>query len=234
MKDKKHSIFILSFLLIFVSFCFLIKPSSTFTTQPTYTDPQNDHTMKNCPGEDVWYVWLTHNTTHIKFKMEFNGSFEFGTNFMDIYISTDDTTGSNDSGKIDFKADYRIRVVNYIVFEDLNNGTNDLPPDINNTALAYLFFSDSNRIMEMGYRLKTYNNSKGYLNISIGNTIKIKIKVDSSSDYAPDLGENPIDFTLTTQDQTTSPIPAFQLILVILPIIFVGYLFKKKNYTHYE
>lgn len=88
--------------------------------------------------------------------------------------------------------------------------------------------------MEICYRLKSYHTGLGYLNISIENTIKIKIKVDSSSDYAPDLGENSIDFTLTTQDQTTSPIPAFLLLLAIIPLILIGYFFKKKNCTHYE
>ena len=207
-----------------------------FSEEPTYIDDYNDHHQKSYPAEDIWNVWIANNATHIMFKVEFNGSWDIWTEF-GIYISTNDATGSNDSngfasidGPLDFLADYCLYVddttSNFLYLEDEDDGTysfgtNDIQDTSGNRTfggLGYVNFSNGDRVVEIGYKLQTSVGSNGYLDITLGQTIKVKLKCYEDSDFAPDLGESPIVYTLKGEQDLT-----WVIILVILfPVIGVA------------
>ena len=61
---KKLGLITIAFLLAFGSLCI----ANAFPTTPTYTDDFGDETAAS--WEDIKYIWIDHNSTHIRFKIE--------------------------------------------------------------------------------------------------------------------------------------------------------------------
>ncbi len=219
-----------------------VTPSTIgFSAQPTYTDAKDDQSNLGCYFEDIWYVWLSCNTTYLQCKIEFNGTWIYPDSWLWIYVSVNDLTGSNDSSQVDINADYCIWMENnaLLYFEDFNDGTpthlgggtNDINTDLNGTGFAYSLFSNNNCTLEIGYKFQSnITTGEGYFNVSMGDTMKIKFKSDTDCDYAPDLGQDPITFTLSLPGTNPPPIPAFELLLVLIPIACLAlYVHEKKK-----
>ncbi|NVM30285.1 MAG: hypothetical protein HWN65_15680 [Candidatus Helarchaeota archaeon] len=234
MNEKKLRLApILLLVLLCGTFCM---PAMGFSETPTYIDDYNDHHQKDYPAEDIWKVWIDNNATHIMFKVECNGSLDVWTE-LGIYISTNDATGSNDSngfaaidGPLDFLADYCLLLDgDHSDFFDLGDGTDDTytygTNDIQDWTgshtfggLGYVIFSNGDRVVEIGYKLQATSGNQGYLDVEIGDTIKCKLKCYEDSDFAPDLGESPIVYTLTGEPDLTWVI----LLIILFPVIGVA------------
>ncbi len=231
-KKKLRIAPILLLMLLCGAFCI---PAVGFSETPTYVDDKNDHQQKDYWEEDIWYVWIDNNATHIMFKVEFNGSFSVTTEF-GIYISINDATGSNDingfgglDDPLDLLADYCLYLEgDNSYFFDLGDGTDDTNTfgenDIQDSTgthtfggLGYVIFTNSNHMVEIGYKLQASSGNKGYLDVEVGDTIKCKLKCYGDSDYAPDLGEPPIVYTLKVERKLW-----IFILIIIFPIIGVA------------
>ncbi len=201
-----------------------------FATTPTLTDAYDDIQY----GEaDIIKIWIDNNATHLMFQIEFNNTFEinpFPGNYLFIYISTDNLTGS-DVDTAGFLVDYVLwlRYQGWLDFSDIVNSSNNLP-NSNSEGLGYYICKNNNHTLEIGYRLQSYSaSSKGYLNITIGQTIRIRFKSDLTSDWAPELAQDPVNYVL--KEDSKGGIPGFNIPLLsfTLMTIILGFLFYKKR-----
>ncbi len=226
--SKRASNIIPILLLILFSGVFLLNVRG-FSENPSYTDNFGD----SSPGcTDILYIWVDNNATYIKFRTEVNGSIVTGMSIFNIYISTNDNTGTNISGDTSnnllFLANYRINydggAAGSMGFFDYGNGSNNLiNPHL--VGMGYSLFLNNNKTIEIGYRLQTYHSGEGYLNLSIGQSIQLGFKSYVSTDYAPDVGKNAFYYIL--QEETPGGIPGFEGIFLIGAIFIVGVIFRK-------
>ncbi|NVM53073.1 MAG: hypothetical protein HWN66_05175 [Candidatus Helarchaeota archaeon] len=214
MRNKK--IGMLSTVILVMLFGMTLMNGFGFSQDPIYTDPGGDSLPER---SDIFNVWIDNDATHIMFKIELNGSYDTNDCQIEIYISVDNSTGNNDSGQIDFSADFSLICHSQLEFNDLVNPANDLD-DVNGTSMGYFILSNSNQIVEIGYRMRTYDTGKGYLNISPGQTIYVKFKAQTTTDYAPDFGDEPIRYVLKEEPGGNSAI--LLLLIILFPIIGVG------------
>lgn len=201
-----------------------------FSAEPTFTDPTGDHTYAPADSEDIIKCWVDNNITHILFKLEVVGSWDFMNSWLWIWISINDATGSNWSDRIDILADYCLfldQVMDgtlFLGFWDLSDGTpdyitegaNDIK-DLAGTGMGYFAFSNSNRTVEVGYKLQSSSGGKGYLDATGGQTIKIKFKTGTDSDYAPDWNQTGFSYTLQGGDYTL-----LVVLIILFPVIGVA------------
>jgi hypothetical protein len=112
-------------------------------------------------------------------------------------------------------------------FWDQDNSSNNIA-DLSGSGLAYYNQSNNNKTIEIGYKLKTSHMGKGYLDLSFGQTIKVKISVGDTTDYAPNAGLDGVSYTLT--DPSNGKIPGFSsLITVIGFFMAIGLYLRKKT-----
>lgn len=225
----------ISALILFTLFIGTIFSSGVgFTIAPTYTDDVGD---ANADYEDIFHIWIDNDNSYLQFKIELVGPFNQTLIGKVVYalISVDDATG-DDFGTLDIKVDYiiginaRFDASNIdLNFEDLNNGSNTVYSvstlDVWNSQ-GYFTLYNENKTVEMHYKLQTYDNDgKGYLNISLGQSIKIKFYAGDDSDYAPDIGEGVISYTLSLPSILTWILIGLAIGGAIVGVIFYA-LFK--------
>lgn len=233
---KQIGVILIATLLLFGCFP---QSSNAFPVSPHYTDDFGDDSDGSY--EDIKYIWVDNNETHLMFKVEvaapYNDTISSGV-YCRIFLSVDNSTGMLFS---DFYADYYIRWLQNNPgweprFWDEDNTSNRLMTMPLDTGLMYWVQSNNNHTFEIGYRLKSYYNDagtlRGYLNISLGQTINFKIEMGWTSDWAPDIGEWNLSYTLKTFSggDGEPPIPGFQLVplvfgLIVLTVVY----FRKKS-----
>lgn len=217
-----------AFVLFALFFGTVVTNGVGFTQTPTYIDPGGDSTPL-CT--DILKVWIDNDATYLRFKLELNGSFDQYVHPAYLaYISIDNSTGSNNGW--DLPIDYRIKLefapsggINS-GFIDENNSSND-HIDPFGVGLVYYSLSNNNHTLEFGYKLQTADQGKGFLNVSIGQTIYLKFQGYLDSDLVPDLGLL-IRYVLTEE---SGGIPGFDLpflSLAVLAAITFYFLAKKK------
>lgn len=84
--------------------------------------------------------------------------------------------------------------------------------------MGYFNFSNNNQTLEIGYKLRAYSGGKGYLDLSPGQTIKIRIMSGGDTDLAPDFEKNLISYTLSGGGNT----PLLILLIILFPVIGVA------------
>ncbi len=223
MNQKKVSLSL--FVLFALFFGTMITNGMGFSQTPTYTDPGGDG---NTVGTDILKVWIDNDASYLRFKLELNGSFnQYDWPVYITWISIDNSTGV-DAGthgapySFDLPVDYKLyfeifatgEVYTYIY--DYNNGTNDhLDPF--GAGLTYYRLSDNNHTLEYGYKIQTAdpgNYGKGFLNVSIGQTIYLKFQGELDPDLVPD-SSLMIPYTL----KESGGIPGFELPLLSLSLL---------------
>jgi len=233
MKNKR---LVLSLFLILLLCGSLLPIANCYSTENSYTDSSSDATT---PYTEILIVWVDNSLSLLQFKVEMKESWNF-TALCQIsaYISVDPITGTNWGGFMDFNFDYIIistpsLTEDRVHFLDINNGTNDLDEG-EDLGMAFSLFSNNNKTIEFGWKLKTYYNGKGYLNLSIGQTIQIKFYAAQDSDFAPDIGLGPMNYTLEWQSDPNNQISGFNAILIttwsIGTIIALMFIKKYKKY----
>jgi hypothetical protein len=202
----------------------LLSSGWCFSTTPTCIDPGGD--QESAPGfADILKVWVDNDGTFLRFKLELNGTYDqYYWPYHTAYISVDNSTGV-DYGW-DVLIDYRIDVYagpSYgptIYFENFGNSTNNLDDTIPK-AMSYYSLTDNNHTLEFGYRLHTYYNDagadRGFLNVSIGQTIYLRMRGDWDSDYAPDEDLPSIRYVV----KESGGIPGFGLLLLTFAMLTV-------------
>ncbi|MDD1779006.1 MAG: hypothetical protein LUQ65_12645, partial [Candidatus Helarchaeota archaeon] len=197
------------------------------TAAPTYVDPGGDSLPSST---DVLKVWIGNTATHLQFKFELNGSLDRSIwPLFFVYISYDNVTGSDYGWELptDALIDFEIGTDGYpySYFQDYNT-TNNLG-NIVQVGMLYYKLSNNNHTLELGYKFKTYYGGCGYLNVSIGQTIYLKLQASQDSDYIPD-STLVLRYILTEE---AGGIPGFGLPFLsfaVLAVITVFLLAKKK------
>ena len=224
LKKVNMSVFVL-FALFFSIF---LTSSMGFSQTPIHTDPGGDNSP---PCTDILRLWVDNDANFLRFKFELNGSFDQSVwPVYAISISIDNSTG-NDMGW-DLPIDYRIQFEIFgtgeiwSYFDDWNNPSNS-HDDPYGAALEYYSLGDNNHTLEIGYKIKTADQGKGFLNVSIGDTIFLKFQAELDSDYAPD-SDLLLRYVLT---EGSGGIPGFELPLLsfaVLIVIMYHFLATKK------
>ena len=202
-----------------------------FTQTPTYIDTGGDSTPE-CT--DILKVWFANNANYLQVKLELNGALDqYAWPVYIVYISIDNSTGANYGWDllvdIYFYIEFSETGTMYSWFYDYTNGSNihDYPYAV---GLMYYLLSNNNHTLEFGYKLQTYDqayDSRGFLNLSTGQTIYLKVQADTDSDLAPNSGGF-IRYVLTDE----SGIPGFELpflSLAVLVSVMVYVVAKKKT-----
>jgi len=177
MKMKKK-LGVSAIVLVALFFGMFLVNGFCFTETPTLTDPQGDA----IPQCDIVSVWIDNDNEYLRFKVEILGWFDATPdeyintwNGIGIGINVDNETGS-DTSEFWQDVDYilwfsTVETPECLYLEDQNNGSNDA---IGHPEVSYFLLSNHNHTVEIGYKLKTYNNDgDGYLNISIRQTINV-------------------------------------------------------------
>ncbi len=183
--------------------------ANAFPTDPYYTDDFGDDTSG--AFEDIKYIWVDNNETFLMFRIEFAGPFNdtiANGIYCRVFISVDNNTGTLHA---DFLSDYSIRLMTlnpdwYPSFNDDGNSSNNVIPISSDSGLLYFLQSNNNHTLEIGYKLQSSYTGKGYLNVSLGQTINLKFEMGWTSDWAPDIGEGNLSYTLKLPAPTLAPI----------------------------
>ncbi|MDD1778429.1 MAG: hypothetical protein LUQ65_09710 [Candidatus Helarchaeota archaeon] len=217
MKTKNFALFLTLFLLVFWSASSM--PTLAFSQNPQITDASGDASYDS---EDLLKVWLAHNATHLMFKAELAAPFN-GTLVRVIYIgiSVSDSTGVDTDFFGDWKSDFLFGVsgngaILRIVLWDQGNSSNSL---WDNNQLGYYIQTNNDKTIEIGYRLQTYQEGKGFLNVALGQTIKVRFYSGGDSDNAPENAELPITYTL---ESGTGSDWLIILLIILIPVIGVA------------
>ncbi|HUX98175.1 MAG TPA: hypothetical protein VMV49_01355 [Candidatus Deferrimicrobium sp.] len=219
-----------AFILLALFFGTMVTNGVGFTQTPTYIDTGGDSLP---PCTDILKIWVDNDATFLQFKLELNGSFDqYVWPVYEVYISIDNSTGS-DLGwdlPIDCRIDFEINPIGvvYSFFEDFNNDTNNLEDPIS-AELMYYQLSNNNHTLELGYKLQTSDQGRGFLNVSIGQTIYLKLQGDWDSDLVPNLNVL-IRYVLTEE---SGGIPSFGLPFLSLAVLaaVMFFLIAKKKAT---
>lgn len=212
MKNKK--IILCGFLTIIFLGSFLII-GNCYSPENSYNDSDSDATT---PDTEIITVWVDNTESFIKFKVEMNQSWSFAPFYrIYVFISVDPLTGSDWGGFIDFNSDYVIDFnpsltedrVDFIAVNNISNNLNEGEE----LGMAFSTLTNNNKTIEFGWKLKTYYGGTGYLNLSFGQTIQIKFYAGGDSDYAPDMGLDPLNYTL--ERKTIPNIPGFNITFII-------------------
>jgi hypothetical protein len=213
-----------SFVVLAILCGILLSSGWCFSTTPTYVDPGGD--QGSAPVfADILKVWVDNDNTFLRFKWEMNESFDqYGWPWFSAFISVDNSTGS-DFGW-DVLLDYRIVVYAApdhgprMQLSNYGNSSNNLVDTILK-AMSYCSLTNNNKTIEFGYRLQTYYNDsgvfKGFLNVSIGQTIYLRMQGDYDSDYAPNTDLPSIRYVV----KESSGIPGFGSLLLTLAMLIV-------------
>lgn len=206
-----------------------------WTTENSFTDPPGDN--PDSDNTDFVKVWVDNNATYLMFKTELNNPFNFSASSNRIYafISVNASTGIT-WGFTDFLFDYVVEYtplttgVTQVHLEDINVPSNCLFNG-ESVGMGYAILSNNNKTIEFGWILNTGSGGKGYLNLSIGQEIQIKLRGGPDSDYAPDIGISPFNYTIHEPETTNGGIPGFELTYlgVILIAAITLSLIKKKT-----
>jgi hypothetical protein len=214
---RKTALGVSSFVLL-VLFSTFLMTGFCFSTTPTHVDTSLD--QGGYPlFTDMREIWVDHNTTYLRFKVNLGATWNQNGFGLYPYISINDSTGSDYAGMLNFSADYKISIWpdnEQMNFYDVENGSNDLP-DINDYGLAYYIFSNNNATIEFGIRLQTYYNGVGYFNVSVGQTIKFQLQTSGDTDWAPNT--EPLSFTL--EAASGGGIPGFSWLLLNISLFLV-------------
>jgi hypothetical protein len=166
-----------------------------------------------------------------------NGSFDQnGYPEFYAYISVDNATGTDLGYDLPIDFTIYLNAGSYYPPEiDLQvegNSTLNLEDTVSK-GLSYYKLTDNNHTIEFGYKLQTYYNdsgiNKGYLNVSLGQTIYLRMKGQQDSDNAPDMGLPSIRYTVKTP---SGNIPGFNLLfppLALLTVFALNLLARKKE-----
>jgi hypothetical protein len=229
MKSKK--VVICACVLFAVFFGTMVTTSLGFTQTPTYIDPGGD-SLPECT--DILKVWIANNATCLQVKLELNGSLDqYQWPLYLVYISIDNSTGVNYGWDLPIDSYFYVEFggngVIYSEFTDYNNGTNTHGNPFQ-AGLVYYLLSNNNHTLEMGYKLQTHDyatQGRGFLNVSLGQTVYLKVQGAQDSDYAPDASVL-IRYVLTEE----GGIPGFDLpflSLAVLVTVMVYVVAKKKT-----
>lgn len=209
MKISKISLYLLLTLLFFSSFLMI---GNCYSTENSYNDAGADSTQDT----DILTVWIDNTNSFLQFKVELNDSWSF-LPFYRIYafISVDPSTG-NSYGGADFNVDYVLdfypsSTEDRINFIDTSDNSNNLDQG-EEVGMAFSIVTNNNKTIEFGWKLRTSHEGKGYLDISDGQTIQIKFYAGGDSDYAPDIGLDPLNYTLILINPN---IPGYNTIMII-------------------
>jgi hypothetical protein len=212
MYMTKHKIGLISLLLLALLLGASFQQGTCFTTDPLFTDTIGDNPSE--PFCDIIDVWIDNTATHLRFKVNLLDPFNQTLSGYSLfaYVSVDNATGFP---LIGFNIDYQIVLWCSgggldIGFSETGNGSNSLS-NACGVGMAYFALSNNNHTVEWGYKLQSYSDSKGYLNITYGQLIYAKIEAGSDTDYAPNATAEPIGYTLETFG--TGGIPGFPLLL---------------------
>jgi hypothetical protein len=217
MKTKHFALSLTLFLIVFVNVSSMT--TLAFSQNPQLTDATGD-TPDNF--EDITNIWLDYNATYLMFKVELAAPFN-GTLVRVIYmgISMNDSTGVAtgfwDTWKCDFIFGVSGNGVSLnIVLWDEGNSSNNLW--INN-QLGYYIQTNYNKTIEIGYKLQTYQEGKGFLDVALGQTIKVRFYAGGDSDVAPENAEPPMTYTLERESGSDWFII---LLIILIPVIGVA------------
>ncbi len=186
-----------------------------FSQNPTYIDPSGD--QGGDPSMiDMREIWIANNETHIMFKVNFSDVWNQNGYAVYACISID----GNATGSSTFLAEPVDFLVNYVIgfyadsplvsLYEILNSSNDLSSALQG-GLAFYSFSNGNRTLEFGYKLHSYYLGKGYLNLSLEQTIQIKLVTGGDTDIAPNIGLAPLNYTLVPPENPNGGIPGFEL-----------------------
>jgi hypothetical protein len=230
MQSKKVVIYACFLFALF--FGTMVTNGASFTQTPTHIDPGGD-SLPECT--DILKVWIATDAPFLLVKLELNSSVDqsYFPAYL-VYISIDNSTGVNCGW--DLPIDYYIEIdfdLNgdiYSNFWDFNNGTNSHSYPLQ-AGLMYYRLSNNNHTLEMGYKFQTHDHAyqgRGFLNVSIRQTIYLKLQADLESDYAPDSNVL-IRYVLTEE----GGIPGFDLPLMNLAVLVsvMFYVIAKKKTT---
>lgn len=198
MKTKNFTVFLTLFLLVMVSSSSV--PALAFSQNPQLTDESGD-TPYNY--QDMKNIWVDNNATYLMFKVELAAPFN-GTLGQVIYMAilVDDNTAVATGFFDTWKCNFAFGVsgdgaILKVVFYDYPNGSNDL---WSNNHLGYYIQSNGNKTIEIGYKLQTYQDGKGFLDVALGQTIEVRFYVGGDSDVAPENEELPLTYTLGNEE----------------------------------
>jgi hypothetical protein len=213
-------------IILFLTLCVLIGVSSSpmstlaFSQNPQLTDAPGDAPANY---EDIKAIWLDNNATYLMFKMElaapYNGTLSGQVKYIAISVndSTGQVTGFFDIWKCDFIFGVSANGtgLNIVIF-DYANFSNDLAL---NNHLGYFIQTDNDMTIEIGYRLQTYQDGKGFLDVVPGQTIKVRFFSGSDGDVAPEDAELPLTYTLKMESGSEWLII---LLIVVIPVCGVA------------
>ncbi|HUX99664.1 MAG TPA: hypothetical protein VMV49_08930 [Candidatus Deferrimicrobium sp.] len=237
MNQKKVSLSL--FVLFALFFGTMVTNGMGFSQTPTYIDPGGDSLP---PCTDILAVWIDNDASYLRFKFELNGSFnQYDWPVYITWISIDNSTGLNAASQgapqdFDLPVDYKIYFEIYATGEvytyltDCNNGSNN-HDDPFGAGLLYYNLSNNNHTLEYGYKIQTGDpetQGKGFLNVSIGQTIYLKFQGEIDPDLVPD-SSLMIRYTLPEE---SGGIPGFTLPFLsfaVFAMITCYFLAKKKT-----
>jgi hypothetical protein len=212
-----------------VIFCStLLTTGFCFSETPTYVDVGGD----NLPAcTDILKVWIDNDATYLRFKFEINASVDqYVYPYYLAFIALDNSTGWNYGWDLPINC-YISLAISPIgqIFSAFSaaNVSNYLSDPIS-VGLMYYAFSNNNHTVEFGYKIRTSYLGAGYLNVSTGQTIYLKLMGDTDSDVVPDSAAL-ISYTIK---QGSGGIPGFDLLFLNLAIFAVGayyFLTRKKE-----
>lgn len=210
-----------------ISFSGLICISGGFSTNSQFTDASDDATSAY---EDLQDIWIDNNKTHIMCKISLGGPWNASLSGQVIYfsVSTSDSIGSDPGWFGGWNCDYFFGVsatgtIINNVFYDMDNSSNSLST---NNNLGYFISTNNGQTMEIGYKLGTYQDNKGYINHEVGDVIEVRLYSGGDSDVAPENAANPISYTIKANEQE---IAGFDTLIISTSILFViGFILTRK------
>lgn len=218
MKSKEK--FLLATVFLIFLFGTSLMTSFGFSTTPQHTDPTGDAGASDY--EDIINVWIDNNASHIMFKLDFVGPFNetLSGNVVYALISINPLTGDSSGFAAGFLNDYLVGLsangsaINIVLYDD-GDSLNSLST---NNHLGYSNQSNDNKTIEFGYKLRTYQGAKGYLNLTLGQTIEIKFYAGGDTDVAPNDGLDPISYTL----KKSGDLGWIIVLIILFPVIGVA------------
>jgi hypothetical protein len=229
-----------SILIMGILFATFLVNGTGYSNENSIPDPSGDF-IGYGDFADIVKVWVDNNESFIMFKVETVGPWNLtmpDTSKIDVFISVDNTTGSDEGGMFtNFLADYIVEFVLtagifHVGFYDYANwsGNSLIQGDL--LGMGFFNISTDGRTVEFGWKLNTTAGGKGNLILSLGQQIYLKCSTQFDSDFAPDIGLEPMAYILV-KPISDGGIPAFELLFATLSLITLvvlhRFLDKKPN-----
>lgn len=220
-NKKKYLLYIVLSIALFGAF---MTSKTSFSAIAHYTDNHSDATNSYT---EILSVSVDNAATLMIFKLNLNESWNFTPfNCINAFISVDNATGITWGYFTNFLFDYVVTFSPigeelHVNFKDVANGSNDLDFG-ENKSMGYSLLYYDNKTADFGWKISQYYQSRGFLNLSYGQTIYVKFRAGSDSDFAPNVGLEPIKFTLEEPELTNpNPVPSFELLIVSVSLISI-------------